>query len=200
MTGPALAAAVLMLLAIPATTQALTPEQIADAAWPSSPCHGQTIVDIPKVGIFATDTGQALAGAASGLATDENGIPVLPFRAERCETTTDPEVYAAMTSQQKCEYRVHEAGHLAGLQHAASGPMTADPGRRWYGPCHTVRERVRHDLEALTPFGGQVACGRWQGRAFTCVTDWSDARGRSYARRYRVRTRGELYAIRSLGR
>lgn len=177
---------------------ALTPEQVADAAWPNSPCHGQTIADIPKVGITASDTGQTLAGAASGLATDETGVPEVPFRAVRCETTTDPIVYAAMTAAEKCQYRVHEAGHLAGFQHTASGPMVADPEARWYGPCHTLRERVRHDIEAMVPLGAQVACGRWQGRSFTCITDYADARGRSFMRAYRVRTRGDAYAIRRI--
>jgi hypothetical protein len=188
-----------------AQTGAATPEQIADAAWPNSPCHGKTIVDIPKVGIVATDTGLQLIGAASGLAVDDTGALEIPFRAARCETTTDPVAYADMTPADRCQYRVHEAGHLAGLQHPAPHArlvswqdqiMTANSGQQWYGPCHTVRERARHDIESTVPFGAQVACGRWQGRAFTCVADWADDRGVAFNRRYRVRTRGNAYAIR----
>jgi hypothetical protein len=177
-----------------AQTDAATPEQIADVAWPNSPCHGQPVTERFQTDLIATDTGDHLAGYASGLLNGWDGLPVVPFVAARCEITTDPVEYARMTPEQKCVYKVHEYGHLAGLQHTATGPMSIGDDR-YYAPCATLRGRVRHDIEALVPFGAQVACGRWQGRAFTCVADWADDRGRAFNRRYRVRTRGGAYAI-----
>lgn len=118
----------------------------------------------------------------------------------RCEMTLDPKTWAADTPAERCTVKAHELVHLirGDDEHTADGLMAHVPG--WYGPCHTLRERVRHDIEAKVPLGAQVACGKWQNghRAFTCIVDYATADGQSRMRAYRVRTRGDAYAIRRI--
>lgn len=181
MTRAALAAAVLMLLATPAIAQ-------ADA----NPCtpENTTVLFDPAVGARGNQ------GEATGV---QKVAGVWTFL--RCEMTLDPAAWATDTPAERCQVKAHELVHLIRGDdlHAPSGLMAPVPG--YFAPCRTLRERVRHDLEAITPFGGQVACGRWEGRAkraFTCLTDWADTRGRYFERHYRVRTRGDAYAIHRL--
>lgn len=174
---------------------AVTPEQIADAAWPQSPCYGQPMTERFQVGIVASDTGDHLAGVASGLLANSDGLPVVPFVAARCEITTDPVEYAAMTPAERCQYKVHEYGHLAGMQHQPTGPMSTGDNR-WYAPCHTLRDRIRHDMAGMVPDPDPwVICSRWQGRVLPCRVEFVDSRQRAHAAWFRARTRGETYAI-----
>lgn len=200
-TCPTLAT-IVCALALAGSASAATPEQIADAAWPQSPCHGQPVTEIFKVGLIASDTGDQLAGYASGLLSGGDGMPVVPFVAARCEITTDPVEYAQMTPERKCLYKVHEYGHLAGLQHAATGPMSTNRVR-YYAPCATLRGRVRHDIAAVLPTDTTVACDRWRGRVMSCRGDWVDGQ-RERTAWFRARrglgVRGELYTIRRVRR
>lgn len=187
------AAAVLMVSA--ARADAASFEQIADAAWPNSPCHGQPVTELFKIGMYASDTGDQLVGAATGLLNGPDGQPVVPFIAARCEITTDPDEYAKLTPQEKCMYKVHEYGHLAGMQHQPSGPMSVGD-HRYYAPCFTLRDRIRHDMALRVPDPDPwVVCSRWQGRVLPCRVEWSTARGEARLTWFRARTRGEAYAI-----
>lgn len=177
------------------SAEAATPEQVADAAWPSSPCHGQPMTERFQIGMFASDTGDQLAGAASGLLLDADGRPVVPFTAARCEITTDPVEYAKMTPAQKCIYKVHEYGHLAGMQHQPSGPMSTSDDR-YFAPCVSLRERIKHDVALRVPDPHPfVACRPWQGRVLPCRVDYVSRGGWSTTAWFRARTRGETYAI-----
>lgn len=113
----------------------------------------------------------------------------------RCEMTLDPKAWAKDTPAERCQVLVHELVHLARVDdvHAPSGVMAAVPG--YFPPCHTIRERVKHDLMArLRPDDG-VICGR--GRSvFYCRTFTTDRDGWQVERRYRVHVKGSSYTMR----
>lgn len=192
MTRAALIAAVLTLLATPATTQALSDHDIT-AALKASPCYGQPVTILWDPAL----QDQGLGATASGAHYTDETETAISF--DRCEITRNPTDWAGLSRSERCMEDLHELLHLAGRLHESSGVMAHRPeDRGWLAGCHTLRERVVRDLEALTPPGAQVLCGKWQGghRAFTCLATWASDDGRSFERRYRVRVRGELYAIR----
>lgn len=178
MTRAVLIAAVLMLLAIPA---------IASAA--PNPCTPENTTVLFDPALAA----RGLQGEATGIRKIDGVWTFL-----RCEMTLDPATWAQDTPAERCQVKAHELVHLIRGDdlHAPAGLMAPVPG--WFATCHTLRERVRRAIEAVVPFGAQVACGKWQGRSFSCFADWCEDNGRPHARRYRVRTRGEIYAIRRI--
>lgn len=115
----------------------------------------------------------------------------------RCEIALDPKEWARDTPAERCQIVVHELVHLARVDdvHAPSGVMAAVPG--YFPPCHTIRERVKHDLMArLRPDDG-VICGR--GRSvFFCRTFTTGRDGWQVERRYRVRVKGQQYSIKRM--
>lgn len=180
-----LIAAVLMLLATPAIAQ-------ADTAL-TGPCTtANTTIKWAE-----PPSGEDWDGDASGVRINDDGSWTLVA----CEITFNPAAWKYMTRAERCTLATHEFLHLWLVRHARSGVMAPTSDGQWWPPCRSVRENARHDVEALVPFGAQVLCGKWSGparRAFTCVATWADDRGRSFERRYRVRTRGEVYAIRRI--
>jgi hypothetical protein len=179
---PALIAAVLMLLATPTIVQADTA-----LTGPCTPANTAIKWAEPL-------PGEDWDGDATGMHVNDDDTWTLMA----CEITLNPVTWKTMTRGQRCTIMLHEFGHLYFARHTRSGLMAPTSDGQWVPACHTVRERVVHDLEAVTPFGGQVACGKWQGRAFTCIASYADDRGRYFERRYRVRVRGELYAFRRI--
>lgn len=175
------------LLILMATTAAFaTSASQADAFNPCTPENTAVLFD-------ASIAERGLQGEATGIRKIDGAWTFL-----RCEMTLDPGEWAKDTPAERCQVKAHELVHLIRGDdvHTADGLMALVPG--WFAGCHTLRERVRHDIEAMVPLGAQVACGKWQGRAFTCVVDWATDSGRSRVRAYRVQTRGSAYAIRRI--
>lgn len=182
--GRALLVVVLLLGALhPASAEAVTFEglpaalTVADRAWPTSPCVGKVqAVPAPLVE-------GGLAGEALGLHVNDDGTWTLIS----CTIGLDPDVWAAMPPYQRCLLVVHETGHLAGHRHEEGGVMGVPRGD--YAPCRPMRERIEDALLARHP-GGSVLCDGWQGRVLPCEVTV----GRKTIR-YRVRTRGDAFAI-----
>jgi hypothetical protein len=190
MTRSVLIAAVLALLAVPATSQAITDNEIT-AALNASPCKGQPITVLWDTSLEAQGYGATASGAHY---TDDTESEIV---FDRCEITRNPTDWAALNRAERCIQDLHELLHLAGRLHEPTGIMAHKwEDRGWYAPCHTLRERVRHDVAGLVPAGAQVACGKWQGQSFVCRTDWASAKGGSRRVDFRVKTRGDAYAIR----
>jgi len=124
-----------------------------------------------------------------------NGYPDDPARWTRvsCEIALDPVWWSSALVSQRCEMVVHEAGHLAMLGHTEHGVMMPTPG--YFAACHPVREQAAHAITEQLPKDAGVTCGRWQGRAFSCVARWVTTAGNARVARYRVRTRGTVFAI-----
>lgn len=179
------ALATMGVLTYTAAADAATPQQVASQAWPNSPCAGHIVI------LF--DHAQSVAYGFNGYAS---GIQVQPdesYVLERCEITLDPDAVAGMTAAERCELVVHEAGHLAGLHHT-SGVMGVYGGY-WPG-CHTLRDRIRHDIALLVPDRDPfVVCRKWEGRVLPCRVEFVDSRERAHVVWFRARTRGERYAI-----
>lgn len=161
----------------------MTPLQVADQAWPASPCAG-------RIAILLAPIESGIDGKATGISVQGDGSFVL----ERCEITLAPTAVLSMTEGQRCELVVHEAGHLAGMHHTRFGVMAPTGG--WYPACHTLRDRIRHDMGRKVPDRDPwVVCSRWEGRVLPCRVEWADRHGRAQLTWFRARTRGDRYAI-----
>lgn len=171
-----------------ATVEAATPQTIASQAWPNSPCAGHIQI------LF--DHTQAVQYGFAGYAS---GIQVQPdetFVLERCEITLDPNAVAGMDAAERCELVVHEAGHLAGMHHTPEGAGVMGPHGGYWAGCHTLRDRIRHDMARLVPDRDPwVMCRKWEGRVLPCRVEWSDRRFRAHVTWFRARVRGQAYAI-----
>jgi hypothetical protein len=176
------------LLTSAASTEAATPLQVADQAWPASPCRGQPITVL-------WDRAHAVQYGYTGWASGVDLADDDTFTLRRCEITLDPVEYMSMTETERCELVVHEAGHLAGMHHTPTGVMRQPAG--WYPGCHTLRDRIRHDMALRVPDDDPwVVCRPWEGRVLPCRAEWVDSRHRARVTWFRARTRGDAYAIR----
>jgi len=164
-----------LALAAPANAASVpNPETIAQNLYPNSPCNGhRTIKADPAV-------------AARGHWA-EAGVNNTDLYALDCEIRYDPTMTA--NRHKRCIIYLHEAGHQAGLNHSTGIMSTSPP--QYYEPCATLRERVIHQLENK-PGVFNVNCGRQTGRVFNCRTEYENS---PEIVRYRVRTRGEHFAI-----
>jgi hypothetical protein len=182
------AVATIGVLAYTATADAQTPQQVASQAWPNSPCAGHITI------LF--DHAEAVQYGFDGFASGIRVQPDESFVLERCEITLDPNAVAGMTPAERCELVVHEAGHLAGLHHTPEGSGVMGPHGGYWPACHTLRDRIRHDMALLVPDTDPfVVCRPWEGRVLPCRVEFTDARERAHVVWFRARTRGEQYAI-----
>lgn len=119
---------------------------VAEAAWPGSPCAGGinvTVAPLPPIG------NEVLDGYATGVEVAPDGS----FVTRSCDIQIDPQVLA-VGPEHTCDVIVHEAGHLAGLQHTATGIMAPSAGT--FPACHPVlspRAQVQELLSGLLPEG-----------------------------------------------
>jgi hypothetical protein len=165
-----------LALAVPANAAIIpNPETIAQHLYPTSPCNGhRTLILDPAV-------------AANGN-YEEAAINNTALHPLDCVIRVSPTLKASR--HQRCIIYVHAAGHQAGLQDTPEGIMRSRPPLDYYEPCATLRERVTHQLENQRNVAN-VRCGKQTGRTYTCRTELLDGR----IVRYRIRTRGENYAI-----
>lgn len=154
---------------------AATPIQIANAATPHSPCHGQLRI-VP-------DEQPGIDGLAAGLA-DVGGFWALTS----CDIAVSPSAWVRMDPEQRCELVVHEAVHYATLPgrstslpiHTADGLMAESAG---YWPwCAPVDTRIIQRVVDLAPAGWDVTCLGRVGLVMRCTVE----RGRR-VRSYRAR-------------
>jgi hypothetical protein len=177
-----------VLVASGSSSDAATPQQVASQAWPNSPCAGHITI------LF--DHTQAIAYGFDGFASGIRVQPDESFILERCEITLDPNAVAGMTPAEQCELVVHEAGHLAGLHHTPEGSGVMGPHGGYWPGCHTLRDRIRHDMGLLVPDTDPfVVCRKWEGRVLPCRVEYTDSRERAHVVWFRARTRGQAYAI-----
>lgn len=170
-----------------AQTDAATPEQV-NAALRAGPCYGQPITILWDAGLEAQGFGALATGAHY---VDGRGSAIA---FDRCEITRNPIDWAKLTPAERCEQDVHEVAHLAGLDDG-TGVMESKPERRYWAPCHTLRNRIRHDMAAMVPDPDPfVVCRPWKGRVLPCRVEW-ESRGRARVAWFRARTHGEVYAI-----
>jgi hypothetical protein len=179
----------ILLIALAATAAFATSATNADAdtalTGPCAPANTTILWAEPPPGV-------KWAGKASGVTINDDGSWTL----RACEITLSPRAWAEKTSAERCELFSHEWLHLYFVRHTATGLMATEPG--WFAPCHTIRERVQHDLLAPLRPGDGVICGRGV-RIFYCRTFTTGADGWQRERRYRVRPTGNTYAIRRVG-
>lgn len=171
-----------LALSAPAVQAAApNPVAIAAAMFPSSPCNGQIVVEF-DANLDPTRDAEAAINDLSRYSLD----CVVRFRTA---------AYTAMTQHQRCATFVHEAGHLAGLEHGP-GIMGKHAPHEYFAPCATVRDRVRHYL-ASRPGAFSASCGKQTGSVMVCRVEREGARGRG-TRRYRVRVNGEQFTLRRI--
>lgn len=94
-------------------------EQIAESAWPDSPCAGRVDVEVTFQLENAHALGEAYENVGPGPVTDAH-----------CLTRIRPDLDPVTL----CLTMVHEYGHLAGHDHAEGGIMSATDAVG-YGPC-----------------------------------------------------------------
>lgn len=182
------ALATIGVLAYTATANAATPHEVT-AALKAGPCAGQPITVLWDAGLEA----QGYGALATGSHYTDSSESVIVF--DRCEVTRNPIDWAKLTPAERCEQDVHEAGHLAGLIDG-TGVMAHKPEDRYWAGCHTLRDRIRHDMARLVPDRDPfVVCRRWEGRVLPCRVEFVDSRERAHVVWFRARVRGEQYAI-----
>lgn len=173
---------------IASNADAAMPEQV-NAALRASPCYGQPITVLWDPSLEARGFGALATGAHY---VDGRGSAIV---VDRCEITRNPIDWAKLTPAERCEQNVHEVAHLAGLDDG-TGVMESKPERRYWAPCHTLRDRIRHDMAAMVPDTDPfVVCRPWAGRVLPCRVEFVDSRERAHVVWFRARVRVEVYAI-----
>lgn len=174
--------ALALALSLGASTPAVAAKpgalSVANAAWPGSPCAG-------KIRLLwdASIASRGSLGEASGVVIWPDGH----VDRTSCDITIDPVGWAPLDDMKRCDVLVHEAGHLAGINHTTNGGvMDASAGA--YGPCHpapgptSARDTVRQFVRGLLPTKGgtrvwRVSCAR---RNTVCVAQAAHTRTRTY--------------------
>lgn len=166
------------------------PLAVANTVWPGSPCTGNLHVTFHRdLGSEPDNSGllSTVIAVATGIVVNADGS----FDRVSCDIAVDPAYWAQADTEERCKVLSHEAGHLDGLHHTATGVMSPDH-TGWFAPCATTRERVMHQLAGNAGVPDyDVQCSRWQGRVLPC-TVWLASR----VARYRASVSGSGFVIR----
>lgn len=187
-----------------ASCEALVDVAAADSYWTArdghaGPCSGRyTVRFAPLPGRQAQADGIApwpsRQDAQRGPNPEAGSYPYAArpgWQLTGCAVTYDPTQWAGMTPKGRCITLHHEIGHYYGHDHEEGGVMVAGSGQELadFAPCDfqpTFRQTIIATLSAS--YGPGIQCGKWDGRVLPC-------RNRITHARYRVRTRGFLFAI-----
>ena len=162
------------------------PLVVANSAWPGSPCAGQLEMQF--------DSTLSLRGRAA----EAVGVLVDAFdnyELVSCAFTVDPVYWLRASPYERCLIASHEAGHLAGHHHQATGVMREDHSD-WFEPCASLRQRiVQHLAQRTGASETNVVCSARESRVIPCTVFLT-----RHVARFRVSVRGDVFVARRVHR